>query len=189
MYRIILWFLVSILVIVIGAFGIKLYLDFNEPAFHVEESPDREKENEVVEVGRVDNKVLDEENENVYVNPFHEKYTQEELTDRHYQDYIHKMSHQKVIADTKWGFYEITDERIDWLLESLEITYDALNDGKIYRDILTKWKNDDFSRVDQDHNAIWHLQGGSIGEATGILSTEEEKEYIANTREEKGKTE
>lgn len=187
MYRIILWLLVSTLVVVIGVFGIKIYLDINEPSLNVEESSDGEEVKEVLDVDRVEEKILDEENQ--YVNPFHEEYKQEELTDRHYQDYIHKMSHQKVVADTKWGFYLITDERIDWLLESLETTYESLGDGKTYRDILSRWQNEDFSRVDQDHNTIWNLQGGSIGKATGILNAEEEKEYIENTHEAKGKTE
>lgn len=185
MYKIILWLLLSTLIIVIGVFGIKVYLDFNEPSLHVEESPDEEEVNEVVEVGRVEESDLNENEEKEYLNPFHEAYKQEDLADRNFQDYIHKMSHQKVIADTKWGFYLITEERIDFLLESLEVNYDSLNEGKIYREILMRWKNEDFSRVDQDHNAIWGLQGGSIGEATGILSAEEEKRYIEGTTEKK----
>lgn len=183
-----------ILILVIGAIVGIIYLDVNGNFFTKEKesnsnaSANLENENvsEVVKVGNVEE---NEGNIDKYVNPFHEEYQQEELRDRHYQDYIHKMSHQKVIADTKWGFYKITDQRIDWLLESLDVTYDFLNEGKIYKEILTKWKNGDFSKVDQDHNTIWTLQGGSIGEATGILSAEEEKEYIENTREEKGDTE
>lgn len=187
MYKTILWLLLSTLIVVIVVFGMKLYSDFNETSLPVEENTNDEEFNEVVEVGRVEEKESDSDvnEENEYVNPFHESYTSEELTDRHYQDYIHKMSHQKVIADTKWGFYRITEERIDWLLESLEVTYDSLNEGKIYREILMRWKSEDFSRVDQDHNVIWRLQGGSIGEATGILSAEEEKRYIEDTSEKK----
>jgi len=181
-----------ILILVIGAFVAIIYFDVNENTFTKEKESNSnadigtENVSEVVKVGNVEG---NEEDIDKYVNPFHEEYKQEELRDRHYQDYIHKMSHQKVIADTKWGFYKITDVRIDWLLASLDVTYDFLDEGKIYREILTKWKNEDFSKIDQDHNTIWNLQGGSIGEATGILSAEEEKEYIENTREEKGKTE
>jgi len=192
MYKKILGLMLLILILVIGAFIAIIYLDVNENYFTKEKETnsnagiENENVSEVVKVGNVEE---NEENIDKYVNPFHEEYKQEELRDRHYQDYIHKMSHQKVIADTKWGFYKITDVRIDWLLASLDVTYDFLDEGKVYREILTKWKNEDFSKVDQDHNTIWNLQGGSIGEATGILSTEEEKEYIENTREEKGKTE
>lgn len=190
MYKKIIWILVSMLVFAIGILVAIIYFDFNDLSFHVKDSskPDEEVVKEIVEV---DHKDIDkkEEKEQEYVNPFNQKYKQEELTDRHYQDYLHKMSHQKVVADTKWGFYLITDDRIDWLLESLGVTYESLDEGKIYRDILNKWKDGDFSRVDQDHNAIWKLQGGSIGEATGILNTDEEKEYVESTREAKGKTE
>ena len=192
MYKKILGLMLLILILVIGAFIAIIYFDVNENYFTKEKETnsnagiENENVSEVVKVGNVEE---NEENIDKYVNPFHEEYKQEELRDRHYQDYIHKMSHQKVIADTKWGFYKITDVRIDWLLASLDVTYDFLDEGKVYREILTKWKNEDFSKVDQDHNTIWNLQGGSIGEATGILSTEEEKEYIENTREEKGKTE
>ena len=194
MYKKILWLMVSLLFLVIIGIIAVVYFDINENLFKEADNSnaDTNQENirEVVKVGQEDlEEEIKKESEEKYVNPFQEEYTQEELTDRHYQDYIHKMSHQKVIADAKWGFYKITNERIDWLLDSLEKTYDSLNEGKIYRDILTKWKNEDFSKVDQDHNTIWNLQGGSIGEATGILSAEEEKEYIENTREEKGKTE
>src|SRR5690625_4610589 len=192
MYKKILGLMLLILILVIGAFIAIIYFDVNENYFTKEKETnsnagiENENVSEVVKVGNVEK---NEENIDKYVNPFHEEYKQEELSDRHYQDYIHKMSHQKVIADTKWGFYKITDERIEWLLKSLEINYESLYEGKTYRDILSKWKNGNFSQVDQDHNVIWRLQGGSIGEATGILNAEEEKEYVENTREAKGKTE
>jgi len=193
MYKTILWFMVAILVIVIVGFATVLYFDINENPFtkddHSHSDANQESVSEVVKVGQEDIGGEEKEKQEKFENPFHEAYQQVELRDRHYQDYIHKMSHQKVIADTKWGFYKITDERIGWLLDSLEITYEFLDEGKIYKDILTKWKNGDFSKIDQDHNTIWSLQGGSIGEATGILSEDEEKEYLENTREEKGKTE
>lgn len=138
-----------ILMLVISAFVAIIYFEVNENPFtkdkqsNLNENVEDINESDVVKVGNVDDSIGDI---NKYVNPFREEYNPEQLTDRHYQDYIHKMSHQKVIADTKWGFYRITDERIDWLLESLDITYDFLKDGKIYREILTRWKNEDFSR-------------------------------------------
>ena len=41
----------------------------------------------------------------------------------------------------------------------------------------------DFSQVDQDHNTVWRLQGGTIGEATGILTPKEEQAYIESHKE------
>ncbi|GGN61023.1 DUF6241 domain-containing protein [Oceanobacillus indicireducens] len=109
-------------------------------------------------------------------NPFGGLRTQKELTDDYYQDYIHKMSHQKIKADEKKGFYLITEERIDWLLEGLEVA--TVINKDVYHDILTRWKKGDFSQVDKDHNTIWEMQGGKVGKATGILMPEEEQRYI-----------
>lgn len=114
----------------------------------------------------------------VNLNPFGERKEISDLTDSN--DYIHKMSHQKIIADTKWGFYEITDERIYWLLEGtaeLELEY-----ADVYRGILTKWADGDFLDVDNGHNTIWKLQGGTVGEATGILSEEDEARFIKSQK-------
>ncbi|SHG18724.1 DUF6241 domain-containing protein [Ornithinibacillus halophilus] len=110
------------------------------------------------------------------LNPFGQQKAMNEMTDRYYQDYIHGMSHQKVRASEKWGFYEIHPDRIQWLLDGLEEV--DLNHEDIYREILEKWAASDFSTIDDDHNAIWDLQGGTIGKATGILSPEEEEAYI-----------
>ncbi|MDX1771457.1 MAG: DUF6241 domain-containing protein, partial [Planococcaceae bacterium] len=41
------------------------------------------------------------------------------------------------------------------------------------------WEEDDFSRVDEDHNIIWSLQNGTVGRATGILTYEEELRFIS----------
>ncbi|MFC7062086.1 DUF6241 domain-containing protein [Halobacillus seohaensis] len=114
--------------------------------------------------------------ENEGQNPFGMDIKQEELSGNKIRSYIHGMSHQKVEASKKWGFYQIHDERIDWLLNGLDKT-DTINED-IYRDILIKWKAGDFSEVDKDHNTIWNMQGGTVGKTTGILSEEEEKEYI-----------
>lgn len=110
------------------------------------------------------------------LNPFGQIKTIDELTDADYQEYIHGMSHQKVKADEKWGFYQINPERINWLLEGLNIL--ELHHKDVYSFILEKWAKGDFSSVDDDHNTIWELQGGTIGKATGVLTVEEEEAYI-----------
>lgn len=112
------------------------------------------------------------------LNPFGEETEQQDLTDKHFQEYIHGMSHQKVRANKKWGFYKITEERITWLMEGLE-KIDVAHE-EVYESILTKWEKGDFSTADDDHNAIWNLQGGTIGKATGILTPEEEQAYLNN---------
>lgn len=109
-------------------------------------------------------------------NPFGEQKKINDLTDDDMQLIIHKMSHQKVKADQKWGSILITQNRIDWLLQALDKNKFAYE--KAYRDILMRWKKGDFSKADRDHNTIWKLQGGTIGKATGLLSPSEEKRYI-----------
>lgn len=91
---------------------------------------------------------------------------------------IHGMSHQKVEAEDKWGFMPLTAERVHRLIKVVGINEVGYKSAGLYLDILNRWSNNDFSQVDNDHNAIWELQNGNIGEATGILSVEEEREFI-----------
>ncbi|MBU8914627.1 hypothetical protein BGM25_01025 [Bacillus sp. FJAT-29953] len=94
------------------------------------------------------------------------------------QDAIHKMSHQKVIANKKWGAIPLTKERVERLLEIVNTHPAKYENATLYIAILNRWDKGEFSRVDNDHNAIWNLQGGTIGKATGVLSLDEEKAYI-----------
>lgn len=110
------------------------------------------------------------------LNPFGEHTKMDGLTDAMYQEYIHGMSHQKVEANKKWGFYEIHPDRIEWLLDGLDQVNVEHEDA--YRSILEKWKDGNFADADVDHNVIWDLQGGTVGKATGILSQEEEQDYV-----------
>src|SRR5690606_20301159 len=92
-----------------------------------------------VEEGLVESEI----EEYTEMNPFHEKIAPERLNDVKVREYIHKMSHQKVKADVKIGFYQMTPERINWLLESLDKS--KLEHEELYREILIRWKNGDFS--------------------------------------------
>jgi hypothetical protein len=89
---------------------------------------------------------------------------------------MHEMTHQKVKADTKWGYTPMTEEQIDRMLAILD--QNDFQHEKFYREALTAWKNGDFSNAVKVHNKIWKWQGGNIGKAYGLLSPEEEKEYI-----------
>ncbi|MBY7144754.1 hypothetical protein KFZ56_17175 [Virgibacillus sp. NKC19-3] len=123
-------------------------------------------------------------NEKKEENPFGGYIQQKDLTDKNFNDYIHYMSHQKIDADSKWGFYQITDERIDWLLEGLAKTLVNLEEEEKFKTILERWKEDDFSQIDKDHNLVYESRGEpTTGKATGILSETEERKYIQNTKE------
>ena len=115
-------------------------------------------------------------------NPFGEK-VKTPLSEDLIREYIHAMSHQKVRAKEKWSFFQITDERIDYLLGQLKIN--KYEDEYVYEDILTSWKEGDFSGVVEDHNTIWRMQDGNIGKATSPLNAEQEKKYIESQKREK----
>jgi len=89
---------------------------------------------------------------------------------------MHQMTHQKVVADTKWGSIEMTPERVKTLIDVVETEEYPHSDELL--EILKRWDKGDFSQVDDDHNTLWTIQGGTIGYATGILSEEEEAEFI-----------
>jgi Family of unknown function (DUF6241) len=115
------------------------------------------------------------------INPFEAK-VKTPLSENLVQQYIHAMSHQKVQAKEKWSFFKITDERIDFLFNQLEINkYEHEN---LYESILKSWKEGDFSEADIHHNRVWKLQEGTIGEATGVLSPEAEETYLQKQNKE-----
>lgn len=115
-------------------------------------------------------------------NPFGEE-VKTPLSESLIRQYIHAMSHQKVKAKEKWSFFEITDERIDYLLGQLEIN--NYKSEQTYKEILISWKEGDFSGVVGDHNVIWRMQDGNIGKATSPLTAEQEKKYIESQKREK----
>ncbi|WP_053071828.1 DUF6241 domain-containing protein [Ornithinibacillus contaminans] len=174
--------ILTAVVLMIGYGGWKVYSWFNEEpqetskeeVANAEQQSNLEEQREMVQgsVTEADIAAFSEEG----LNPFGHPGDATDLTDTIYQEYIHGMSHQKVEAEEKWGFYGIHPERINWLLESLEVV--ELEHEDVYREILEKWQQGDFSTADDDHNAIWTLQGGTVGKATGVLSAEEEQSYI-----------
>lgn len=162
---------------IIIALGIYTYIDL----FKEETIENREP----IEERNTGSKAMEEfknegDNEPIIMNvPTAEEVAEEfplDLSESQVQDYIHWMSHQKVAASDKWGKMLITQERIDRLIEVIEANdYDH---RKVYLGILGRWQEGDFSRAHLDHNSMWVLQGGTIGRATGLLSAEEEQEYI-----------
>jgi hypothetical protein len=98
------------------------------------------------------------------------------MSEKSVQQVIHDMSHQKVGAKDKWGAMPLTPERVNRLIEVIkENNYYSSN---VYLEILNRWAKGDFSQAVEDHNIIWDLQGGNVGEAQRLLSPVEEKLYI-----------
>lgn len=100
------------------------------------------------------------------------------MSEQEVQDAIHKMSHQKIEADRKWGAIQITPERIERLIEIVETNESDYTNSSLYLDILNSWRENDFSSAVSDHNSIWKLQGGTVGKAQGLLSEQEEQKFI-----------
>ncbi|MFP5116441.1 DUF6241 domain-containing protein [Bacillaceae bacterium C204] len=94
------------------------------------------------------------------------------------QQAIHNMSHQKVLADKKWGALPLTAERVKRLLQVVEVNEKKYENADLYLGILRAWEKGNFDNVVSNHNAIWSLQGGTVGKAIGAASPEEEMEFI-----------
>lgn len=106
-----------------------------------------------------------------------EKQFPDNMNDYDMENAIHEMSHQKVEADVKWGWFPLTKEAVDRLLYVTEHS-STLEHQSLYLHILTRWQKGDFSQADDDHNAVWRLLDGTIGEATGIATPEEEQQFV-----------
>lgn len=92
---------------------------------------------------------------------------------------VHQMANTLIVAEDNqvWGQEEITKEKIDDLISSLN------DSGLKYKNeviaILNRWKSGDFSMIISDHNYVWNLLDGSVGKA--IKANEEAvKKNIAN---------
>lgn len=105
-------------------------------------------------------------------------------TDENIQTALHEMAHQKTKADQKWGYIFITQERIESLLEI--INSNDVAQKSTYVDILERWKQGKYEKVDTDHNKIWKLQSGNLGEGKGVMSQAEQKELINQVFIQKG---
>ncbi|WP_431799795.1 DUF6241 domain-containing protein [Halobacillus andaensis] len=180
MYKRIFGILAGLISVLIIGFGVIIFLDImkdDTPANSAEEETksNEEEEVETQEVSELSDEKF-ENGEGEDLNPFGDTTEAADLRDAEFQEYIHKMSHQKVEADDKWGFYRITDERVNWLIAALDEAGPSHKDT--YERILVKWQKADFSTVDEDHNEMWNLQGGNVGKATGILTESEEKQYM-----------
>ncbi|MED1469244.1 DUF6241 domain-containing protein [Bacillus salipaludis] len=93
-----------------------------------------------------------------------------------FQQTIHNMSHQKVLAEEKRGAEPLTHDRVLRLIKIAEKSH-YLNKND-YLGILKRWEANDFSNADNDHNIIWNLQDGTVGRASGVMSPEQERQYI-----------
>lgn len=153
----------------IVALGLSAYLLFNQwnkESVTIEENPGVPKAGGVIPVIEIDEKRTMPVEEELPIT----------MSEFDVQDIIHAMSHQKVHAKDKWGFLPLTQERVNRLIDVVEAN--NFISATVFLDILNRWANNDFTRADDDHNAIWDLQEGNVGKASGLLSIEEERAFI-----------
>ena len=102
------------------------------------------------------------------------------LSEVEFQIHLHQMTHQKIEATEKRGAIEMTPERIDEMLKILRANEGAYEEYEFYERSLTTWEQGDFSNAVGVHNTIWEWHNGTVGRATGLLSEEQEAEYVEN---------
>ncbi|NHC41711.1 hypothetical protein G6549_17300 [Bacillus sp. MM2020_1] len=100
------------------------------------------------------------------------------MSENSVQQAIHNMSHQKVVAKKKWGALPLTAERVKRLLKVVEANEKKYENADLYLKILRSWDKGNFDHVVINHNAIWSLQGGTVGKAVGAASPKEEIKFI-----------
>ncbi len=95
-----------------------------------------------------------------------------------FQNELHYMTHQKVQARKKWGSIQITEVRLEEMIQIAEESNYLNRD--FYLEVLNEWKNGDFTNAVDVHNQIWNERNGTVGKATGLMSESEEQRYIEN---------
>lgn len=73
------------------------------------------------------------------------------------QEVMLDMTHQKLDTHVEEGTMEITAERIDNLMQIAEEEEAVFFHNETYIDILKRWKENDFSTVEDDHQLLHSL--------------------------------
>lgn len=90
---------------------------------------------------------------------------------------LHKMTHQKVRAQKKWGFIQMTEVNLIAVKEVLEEN-PILNENINMLEMVNTWLNNEFSNIVADHNSLWGEKEGTVGKAYGRLSQAEEEALV-----------
>ena len=107
-----------------------------------------------------DSKLASEENHAIASSFENEVEEPSEAVTEKVSDNIHRMTHQKVRAEHKWGHLRITDERIDEMISLLE-QYDVPDRTFLHEEMLN-WKNGDYSNSVEIHNTLTQISDYSV---------------------------
>lgn len=97
-------------------------------------------------------------------------------TETEVMDVMHKMTHQKVRSQDKWGAIPMSPKIIEEVYKIVDSSDFQHRDRLL--SIAARWRDFDFSTIVQDHNFFWEDKAGTVGKAHGILSRAEEAEFI-----------
>jgi hypothetical protein len=77
-----------------------------------------------------------------------------------------KMSNTKIVAEYIWGNETITEEKVNGFI----IKTKSLNspDKQLLLDILYRWKDGNFINAVNEHNYLWIVLNGTVGEAYAL---------------------
>ncbi|MEY8731038.1 DUF6241 domain-containing protein [Peribacillus frigoritolerans] len=97
-------------------------------------------------------------------------------TETEVMDVMHKMTHQKVRSQDKWGAIPMSPKIIEEVYKIVDSSDFQHRDRLL--SIAARWRDFDFSTIVQDHNFFWEDKAGTVGKAHGTLSRSEEVEFI-----------
>ncbi|MCK2020803.1 MULTISPECIES: DUF6241 domain-containing protein [Peribacillus] len=97
-------------------------------------------------------------------------------TETEVMDVMHKMTHQKVRSQDKWGAIPMSPKIIEEVYKIVDSSDFQHRDRLL--SIAARWRDFDFSTIVQDHNFFWEDKAGTVGKAHGTLSRAEEAEFI-----------
>lgn len=158
------------IILAIGILGFAIFIGF------ALSSEDDEKSTQGEQEAAEESSVEEEQTEEEIEEEVHQVNETQIQSEQSFMDTLHKMTHQKIYANEKWGAVEITEERITLMLETVEAS--NFEHKEFYIDALSAWQEEDFSNAVEVHNYIWDEKNGNIGKATRLLSEEEEQRYI-----------
>ena len=91
---------------------------------------------------------------------------------------MHSMTHQKVISEEKWYNLEMAPENISAVYEFIKDSDIGFTLKRELLKIAGNWKEGNFDNIVEDHNYLWGAQNGNVGKATGVLTPEQEAEFV-----------
>lgn len=91
---------------------------------------------------------------------------------------MHSMTHQKVISEEKWYNLEMAPKNINAVYEFIKDSDIGFTLKRELLKIAGNWKEGNFDNIVEDHNYLWGAQSGNVGKATGVLTPEQEAEFV-----------